>query len=94
MEQKGVGPWTAHYVGLRALGHTDCLPAADVGLQKVIRELYELRQQPSAHRVEKLAKRWSGWRSYATFYLWLTYWEDRASKASLLESIRAHKKRK
>jgi DNA-3-methyladenine glycosylase II len=88
MEQKGVGPWTAHYVGLRALGHVDCLPAADVGLQKAIRDLYGLRQQPSAARVQKLAKRWSGWRSYATFYLWLTYWEDRASKAVLFEAIR------
>jgi DNA-3-methyladenine glycosylase II len=94
MEQKGVGPWTAQYVGLRALGHPDCLPAADVGLQKVIRDLYGLRQQPSAARVEKLAECWAGWRSYATFYLWLTYWEDRTWKASLLESIRARKKRK
>jgi DNA-3-methyladenine glycosylase II len=88
MEQKGVGPWTAHYVGLRALGHLDCLPAADVGLQKAIRDLYGLRQQPSAARVEKLAQRWAGWRSYATFYLWLTYWEDRAWMANLLQSIR------
>jgi DNA-3-methyladenine glycosylase II len=94
MEQKGVGPWTAQYVGLRALGHPDCLPAADVGLQKVIRDLYGLRQQPSAARVEKLAERWAGWRSYATFYLWLTCWEDRAWKARLLQSIRARKKRK
>jgi DNA-3-methyladenine glycosylase II len=92
MEQKGVGPWTAQYVGLRALGHPDCLPAADVGLQKAIRDLYGLRQQPSAAYVEKLAKRWAGWRSYATFYLWLTYWEDRAWKASLLESIRLHRR--
>jgi DNA-3-methyladenine glycosylase II len=94
MEQKGVGPWTAQYVGLRALGHPDCLPAADVGLQKVIRDLYQLRQQPSAARVEKLAERWSGWRSYATFYLWLTYWEDVEWKAALKESIRLRKKRR
>jgi DNA-3-methyladenine glycosylase II len=93
-EQKGVGPWTAQYVGLRALGHPDCLPAADVGLQKVIRELYGLRQLPSPARLTKLAERWAGWRSYATFYLWLTYWEDKAWKASLLESIRLRKKRK
>jgi len=94
MGQKGVGPWTAQYVGLRALGHPDCLPAADVGLQKVIRDLYGLRQKPSAYRVSKLAERWPGWRSYATFYLWLTSWEDRAWKASLMESIRLQKKRR
>jgi len=60
MEQKGVGAWTAHYVGLRALGHLDCLPAADVGLRKVIHNLYGLHTQPSAARVEKLAQRWAG----------------------------------
>ena len=94
MGQKGVGSWTAQYVGLRALGHPDCLPAADVGLQKVIRDLYRLRKPPSAARLEELAERWSGWRSYATFYLWLTYWEDRAWKDSLRESIRLRKKGK
>jgi len=92
MEQKGVGPWTAQYVGLRALGHRDCLPAADVGLQKVIRNFYGLRKLPSVARVEKLAKGWAGWRSYATFYLWLTYWEDRAWNTRLRQSIRALKK--
>jgi DNA-3-methyladenine glycosylase II len=88
LEQKGVGPWTAQYVGLRALGHLDCLPAADVGLQRAIRDFYGLRKLPTAQRVEKLGARWAGWRSYATFYLWLTYWEDRAWKARLLEELR------
>ena len=94
MEQKGVGAWTAQYVGLRALGHLDCLPAADVGLRKVIHSLYGLRKTPSAARVEKLAGRWAGWRSYATFYLWLTYWEDRAWNTNLRQSIRVRRDRK
>jgi len=88
-EQKGVGPWTAHYVGLRALGHLDCLPAADVGLQKAIQRFYGLRKQPTAARVEKLARAWAGWRSYATFYLWLTFWEDANWKAQLARQIRS-----
>jgi DNA-3-methyladenine glycosylase II len=75
--RNGVGPWTAQYVGLRALGHLDSLPAADVGLQKAIQRFYGLRKQPSPGRVERIARAWAGWRSYATFYLWLTYWEDR-----------------
>lgn len=94
LEEKGVGPWTAQYVGLRALGHRDCLPAADVGLRKVVRELYGLRRLPSAERVEKLAQRWAGWRSYATFYLWLTYWEDKEWKAAFVDSLRAFERRK
>jgi DNA-3-methyladenine glycosylase II len=87
IEQKGVGPWTAQYVGLRALGHLDCLPAADVGLQKAIQRFYRLRQQPTAVRVEKLARAWAGWRSYATFYLWMTFWEDADWKVQLAKRI-------
>lgn len=86
---KGVGPWTAQYVGLRALGQLDCLPAADVGLQKAIQRFYGLRQPPTVARVERIARPWKGWRSYATFYLWLTYWEDRGWNQRLVEEIRA-----
>lgn len=88
LEEKGVGPWTAQYVGLRALGHRDCLPAADVGLQKAIRRFYGLRKQPSMARVEKLARRWAGWRSFATFYLWLTSWEDHPGKENLADELK------
>jgi DNA-3-methyladenine glycosylase II len=87
-EFKGVGPWTAQYVGLRALGHLDCLPAEDVGLQKAVMRFYGLRKQPGPARVEKLARAWAGWRSYATFYLWLTYWEDAAWRENFERSVR------
>ena len=30
----GIGPWTAHYLALRALGHPDAFPAGDLVLQK------------------------------------------------------------
>jgi DNA-3-methyladenine glycosylase II len=94
LSQKGVGPWTAQYVGLRALGHLDCLPAADVGLQKAIQRFYGLRKQPSPGRVEALARNWAGWRSYATFYLWLTFWEERAWIERTVEDLRARRRRK
>lgn len=85
---KGVGAWTAQYVGLRALGHLDSLPAADMGLQKAIQRFYGLRKLPTPARVEQVARRWAGWRSYATFYLWLTYWEDRAWNERLAQDLR------
>jgi DNA-3-methyladenine glycosylase II len=87
-EFKGVGPWTAQYVGMRALGHLDCLPAEDVGLQKAVQRFYGLRKQPGPARVEKLARAWAGWRSYATFYLWLTYWEDSQWRENFERSVR------
>src|SRR3546814_15164141 len=32
----GIGPWTAHYIALRALGHPDAFPADDLVLQKAV----------------------------------------------------------
>ena len=93
LEHKGVGPWTAHYVGLRALGHLDCLPAADVGLQKAIQRFYGLRKQPSEKRVTQMARSWAGWRSHATFHLWLTFWEDGAWREKLIGEIRSDRRR-
>ncbi len=89
LELKGVGHWTAQYVGLRALRHLDCLPAADVGLQKVVHYFYGLRKRPTPERVQKMARAWRGWRSYATFYLWLTYWENAEWKNRVRREIRA-----
>ncbi len=96
LANKGVGPWTAQYVGMRALGHLDSLPAADVGLQKAVMRFYGLRKQPSPARVTQIARAWAGWRSYATFYLWLTYWEAREwneSAAGLIRLARGKAKR-
>jgi DNA-3-methyladenine glycosylase II len=89
LEQKGVGAWTADYVGLRALGQLDSLPAADVGLQKAVQRFYGLRKPPTAQRLVRLGQQWAGWRSYATFYLWLTYWEDAKWREALIREIRA-----
>ncbi|TAM80911.1 MAG: DNA-3-methyladenine glycosylase 2 family protein [Acidobacteria bacterium] len=87
MEHKGIGPWTADYVCLRALGKLDHLPSADVGLQKTVKIFYRLRKLPTSARVEQIGRKWEGWRSYATFYLWLTYWEQPEWKESLLAEI-------
>jgi DNA-3-methyladenine glycosylase II len=87
IEHKGIGPWTAEYVCLRALGMLDHLPSADVGLQKAVQLFYRLRKTPSSARVEQIGRQWKGWRSYATFYLWLTYWEQPGWKEGLLAEI-------
>ena len=87
VEHKGIGPWTAEYVCLRALGKLDHLPSGDVGLQKSIQLFYRLRKAPTPARVEQIGKKWVGWRSYATFYLWLTYWEKSEWKQRLLAEI-------
>jgi AraC family transcriptional regulator of adaptative response / DNA-3-methyladenine glycosylase II len=56
---RGVGPWTAEYVSLRALGDPDAFPAADLILKRVL-ERYP-RLDPERVRP---------WRAYAAVLLW------------------------
>ena len=61
----GVGPWTAAYVRLRALGDRDAFPITDLGL---VRALTALGVPQS--RIQATAERWRPWRGYATLHLW------------------------
>ena len=71
---KGIGPWTAHHVIIRGMGLTDCLPREDPGLRKAVAERYGW-ETVSAPQLALIAERWRPWRSYATYYLWNTFWE-------------------
>jgi AraC family transcriptional regulator of adaptative response / DNA-3-methyladenine glycosylase II len=64
----GIGPWTAHYVALRALGEPDAFPAGDLVLRRVASRLAgrELSRAELAARAE----RWRPWRAYAATALW------------------------
>jgi len=68
-ELPGIGPWTANYIAMRALGDPDAFPASDLGLLKAARA-------PSPRKLEELAERWRPWRSYAAMYLWETLHDD------------------
>jgi AraC family transcriptional regulator, regulatory protein of adaptative response / DNA-3-methyladenine glycosylase II len=63
----GIGPWTAAYVAMRALGDPDALPASDLGLRRALGGDDGLA---SAGAVEQLATRWRPWRAYAVVHLW------------------------
>ena len=56
----GFGPWTAHYVAMRACGERDAFPASDLGLRRV------LGDDPSAR-----AEAWRPWRAYGAIQVWL-----------------------
>ena len=64
LELPGVGPWTADYVAMRALGHPDIFLPGDVGVRKALVGLGHLPAQDSGA--------WSPWRSYALMHLWHT----------------------
>ncbi|HVV77117.1 MAG TPA: Ada metal-binding domain-containing protein [Mycobacteriales bacterium] len=55
----GVGPWTAEYVAMRALGDPDAYPGTDL----------VLRRRADQAR----AARWSPWRAYAAMHLWTDF---------------------
>ena len=65
---KGIGPWTAQYIALRACGEPDAFPASDVGLLRGA--LDPDGQRPTPKALEARARAWSPWRSYAAQHIW------------------------
>jgi AraC family transcriptional regulator of adaptative response / DNA-3-methyladenine glycosylase II len=63
----GVGPWTAGYIALRALGDPDVFLATDLGARRGAAAL-GLPSEPGA--LAGYAARWRPWRSYALIRLW------------------------
>jgi AraC family transcriptional regulator of adaptative response / DNA-3-methyladenine glycosylase II len=62
----GIGPWTAHYIAMRALGHPDAFPAGDLVLQQVMGGDTRLSERATDAR----SQAWRPWRAYAVLQLW------------------------
>ena len=63
----GIGPWTAHYIAMRAFGEPDAFPASDLGLRKAASGD---GIPVAADRLEALSETWRPWRAYAAMHLW------------------------
>jgi AraC family transcriptional regulator of adaptative response / DNA-3-methyladenine glycosylase II len=63
----GIGPWTASYIAMRALGDPDAFPASDLGL---LRSSRALGGPATAAELEEHSGRWRPWRAYAAQHLW------------------------
>ncbi|MBV8759547.1 MAG: helix-turn-helix domain-containing protein [Deltaproteobacteria bacterium] len=59
----GIGPWTAHYLAMRALHVPDAFPAADLGVQKAL-------GMTGPKAAEQHAEAWRPYRAYAVLHLW------------------------
>ena len=68
MSIKGIGPWTAEYVLLRAIKDPDAFPAADLGLLKGATPAGADR--PTPRQLERRSRAWQPWRAYAALLLW------------------------
>lgn len=67
----GIGPWTADYVAMRALGDPDRLLVADSGTRAALSRMGLGRDDGS-----RVAERWRPWRSYAQHLLWRSLQDD------------------
>lgn len=61
----GIGPWTADYIAMRALGHPDVFLPTDIGVKHAL-----ARQGISPNQIVEVSERWRPWRSYALMHLW------------------------
>jgi DNA-3-methyladenine glycosylase II len=66
----GIGRWTSEMFLMFHLHHPDVFPLGDLGLVKAIQKIYGPATIPGSIGMERLSKRWSPYRSVATWYLW------------------------
>jgi AraC family transcriptional regulator of adaptative response / DNA-3-methyladenine glycosylase II len=59
----GIGPWTAHYLAMRAMRWPDAFPKEDVAVRNSLGGV-------TAKEAEALSESWRPWRSYAVMHLW------------------------
>jgi AraC family transcriptional regulator of adaptative response / DNA-3-methyladenine glycosylase II len=62
-ELPGIGPWTAHYIAMRALRWPDAFPKEDIAVLNSLGGI-------TARQAEELSQAWKPWRSYAVLHLW------------------------
>jgi AraC family transcriptional regulator, regulatory protein of adaptative response / DNA-3-methyladenine glycosylase II len=60
---RGLGPWTAQYIAMRALSDPDAFPAGDLVLLRAMG--FKTTAELQHH-----AERWRPWRAYAAMHLW------------------------
>ncbi len=66
LEIKGIGPWTADYIAIRALRDPDVLPIGDL----IVRRHAEALGLGDGAQLEARATAWAPWRTYVTHHLW------------------------
>jgi AraC family transcriptional regulator, regulatory protein of adaptative response / DNA-3-methyladenine glycosylase II len=81
---RGIGPWTASYVAMRALGDPDAFPGTDLGVRKALARLVH---KDDPRNVAVLAERWRPWRSYAVQHLWTSLGDELVEKKRREETV-------
>ena len=66
---RGVGPWTAHWLLIRAYERPDGFPDGDLAVQRSLGALYNGGRRLSAQEASDLSTRWRPYRSYLVTYM-------------------------
>ena len=64
---RGIGPWTAGYLGMRVLGNPDILLVDDL---VIVQSAAALGLPGTARALAQYGANWAPWRSYAALHLW------------------------
>ena len=67
---RGFGPWSVHYLMMRAFGLVDCVPIGDAALTRNLQRFHDLPARPDARQTQRLMEPFAPHRSLATFHLW------------------------
>jgi AraC family transcriptional regulator, regulatory protein of adaptative response / DNA-3-methyladenine glycosylase II len=59
----GIGPWTAHYIAMRALRWPDAFPKEDIAVRNNLGGV-------TAKQAADMSQAWRPWRSYAVLHIW------------------------
>lgn len=65
---KGIGPWTAQYIAIRACREPDGFPASDAGLLRGTAD--KNGQRPTPVDLTARAEAWRPYRAYAAHHIW------------------------
>ena len=67
---KGIGVWSAQMFLMFTLRRPDVLPTGDLGIQMAMQRHYRKRKLPKPKEMERIAKAWAPYRTFACWYLW------------------------
>ena len=67
---KGIGQWTVDMFLMFTLNRADILPCKDLGIQKGIMKILNMKNLPSKKEMENCSRKWRPYRTIACWYLW------------------------
>ncbi len=67
---KGIGQWTIDMFLMFTLERTDILPVGDLGIQKGIKIMFNMKNLPSNKYMIQKSNKWRPYRTVACWYLW------------------------